>query len=323
MTLPFATKPRSWLGSLPLLCLAMATGCLAGVGCAGGGTRARPDGGGDSWDAASQPDAAVFYDSGPGMDGSSWQDAAPIPDATSPPDAQDCAGGCNNPPGPCYVTPGNCLNGVCDYPPKSYGVGCDDGDPCTGDDICDGNGLCYGDFIDCSRPQAHGGSCVGGTCQGWTCDTGWGDCNTNMSDGCEQSLDTLDHCEYCNTPCPSRPQATPSCSSGSCTYTCQSPYENCNNDWSDGCEIPTGVANECDLETGLNSFDGCGTAYCGTAPTTNNTMDYGHWYCAICSNCHEPSAGMCQWCDVVDDTGRWFTAESCACGSYLDLVCSP
>ena len=267
----------------------------------------------ERWDASTQPEVDGSVDSSH-IDG---------PEADPDSEIQDCSDGCNNPPGECYISPGNCVDGQCEYPFKAEGVSCNDEDPCTVSEVCNGNGACIGEEMDCTRQNASGGSCVDGVCQGWACVNGWGDCNDNMDDGCEQRLDTLQHCGECDFSCPSRPNSTVACNSGDCDYTCESPWEDCNNDMSDGCEIPTGEPNTCDLENGLNSSQGCGTAYCGTAPTPNKTQNYGSWYCIACANCHEPEPGMWQWCNH-SGTGRWYPAESGTCAAHEeDVVCSP
>jgi hypothetical protein len=223
--------------------------------------------------------------------------------------ANDCAGGtcsgdpcagitCNTPGDPCLESTGTCSNGTCTYPPKS---------------------------LDCTRPHATGGHCVGGVCAGWTCDSGYADCNTDWSDGCEISLKTAQHCGACNTPCTVGAHATASCSTGTCTRTCTAPWQNCDNDWANGCEIPAGVANQCN-DTGLNTSTACGTAYCGTG-SGSNAHNFGTWYCKYCSTCHEVAAGSA-WClwSVNGGTGNWSTATpSCSscCGSYEDTVCAP
>jgi len=306
-------------------------GCTMALaaGCATGPTRGHePDGttwhrDGRVWDAGVGRDAWRPGDGSAGWD-ASW-DGGSRQDGTVYLDAQDCSGGCQDPPGSCYETAGHCVGGQCQYDVKTSGASCNDGDSCTDHDECDGHGVCSGVTKDCSRDRAHGGSCSGGVCSGWTCDSGWGNCNSTWDDGCETQVNTTQHCGSCSNSCGSRAHATASCPSGTCQYSCQSPYENCNGNWSDGCEIPTGVANQCD-SAGLNDQSGCGTAWCGTdGSDPSHIHNFGTWHCTVCSNCHDFSGTNCSWCNI--SAGQWYypngtdCSQSGDCGSYRDTVC--
>ena len=45
-------------------------------------------------------------------------------------------------------------------------------------------------------------SCSSGTCNFISCNSMWADCNNNISDGCEASLWSVQHCGACNNSCP-------------------------------------------------------------------------------------------------------------------------
>lgn len=218
--------------------------------------------------------------------------------------ADDCAGGtctgdpcagvvCNTPGDPCLQSPGTCADGVCTYPPKA---------------------------LDCTRPHATGGHCVGGACAGWTCDSGYDDCNDDWSDGCEISLKTAQHCGACNTPCTAGANATASCATGTCSRSCTGSWQNCDGNWTNGCEIPVGVAVQCDA-SGLNATSGCGTAYCGSS-TSADAHNFGTWYCIWCSTCHHFTDGY-SWC--LKPTYQWSTdrCPSCCPTADVDKVCGP
>jgi hypothetical protein len=262
--------------SIPASLLGAAT-CLAlAAGCASGASRPLPDG--STTDTGHHQRDSALFDASTGVDGAQIDgaqiDASHIDGSPVEPDAQECVGGCTNPPSQCYEPVGECIEGHCTYTPKPLGAPCDDNDPCTQDDECDGSGGCSGVGIDCTRPNAHGATCINGACQGWECDANWGDCNL---------------------------------------------------DWSDGCEIPVGVADSCDLLTGINYATGCGTAYCGSS-TDSDATNYGDWYCIACPHCDTPQPDYWRWCDVVDGTGTWFDAEPYSGGcpsSSDDLVCGP
>ena len=80
--------------------------------------------------------------------------------------------------------------------------------------------------------------CTAGQCQG-ACNPGFDNCNANLqTDGCETNLNTsVQHCGQCGHTCSSA-NATPSCSGGLCTGTCNSGFADCNGNFAqDGCEI--------------------------------------------------------------------------------------
>lgn len=236
-----------------------------------------------------------------------------------------CEGGCHSPPDDqCYATEGECRDGICYYETLPAGTSCDDSDPCTENDVCDGSGRCSGNEISCSRPHTTGGHCVGGSCTGFSCEDGWGNCDSNWDTGCETRLNDVNNCGSCGNVCTGRANATAYCDSGICNWHCTSPYENCNGDWSDGCEIPTGVPAQCD-RYGLNSTQGCGTAYCGSSSHAN-AQNFGSWYCIGCQTCHHFPDGY-SWCLNLSIGGniRWSEdrCESCCGPAYEDLTCGP
>jgi hypothetical protein len=201
----------------------------------------------------------------------------------------------------------------------AQGEPCDDQDPCTLSDACDAQGDCVGAPASCDFNHTQGGTCIDGMCQGMTCDVGWGDCDGNGDNGCETPLQGREACEVCAEPCVAGPNATAICNAGTCEYGCEAPFENCDGDWSNGCEIPTGVPNQCDAQ-GLNSTTGCWTAACGNS-TDPDAVNFGSWFCFECTTCHSPAPGICQWCD--HQSGTWYPTDSCACGAFEDLVCTP
>jgi hypothetical protein len=110
------------------------------------------------------------------------------------------------------------------------------------------------------------------------------------------------------------------CSAGKCSLSCAAPYQDCNGDIGDGCEIPVGVANTCDV-AGLNSGQGCGTAYCGAFSGGNNKT-FGSWTCVFCSHCHKWSDGY-SWC-LGTSTGKFSSdrCETCCNDGMADKVCT-
>ncbi|HOX45505.1 MAG TPA: choice-of-anchor D domain-containing protein [Myxococcota bacterium] len=100
-------------------------------------------------------------------------------------------------------------------------------------------GLTCAGRVDCTTQVLHatGTACASGACDFNQCVSGFGSCDNDRSNGCEQQLNTMVHCAACNTGC-SLPNATATCASGSCQVL------SCNPDWGDctpspGCETNT------------------------------------------------------------------------------------
>lgn len=222
---------------------------------------------------------------------------------------------CTDPPGVCHEQRGQCdpETGHCLYDPLKAGTPCLPDDKCTVEAVCNGEGSCVGKELVCLAPHASSGTCVEGECEEYLCDPGFENCNGSWSDGCEVDL-TADpnNCGGCNSSCPNAPNANASCEKGHCALQCSTPYEDCNEDPTDGCEIPVGQPNSCD-RNGLTTFSnsvgatpGCGTPYCGKG-TSKWSESFGTWRCSFCNHCQLFADGG-SWCIVSEGQ---FSSERC------------
>jgi hypothetical protein len=110
-----------------------------------------------------------------------------------------------------------------------------------------------------ARPNASV-SCVSGNCQ-YVCNAGFLDCNGLTIDGCEVNvLSDPNNCNGCALVCPPHPNASVACVNGSCQYTCNVGFADCNINMADGCEINT--------NTSVNNCGGCGLT-CPTHPNSS------------------------------------------------------
>lgn len=163
------------------------------------------------------------------------------------------------------------------------------------------------------------GACVAGECvyspaaAQLACDDGDACTEADACDGAGGCAGAPIVCE--------RPHASGgACEAGVCQgFTCTAPWDNCDGDWDNGCEVPVGVANQCDVN-GLNPEGGCWTAYCGASNGANAT-NFGSYHCQDCANCNTPGPGMWQWCN--HDTGTWYAPAVGNCNASEDLVCAP
>jgi hypothetical protein len=79
--------------------------------------------------------------------------------------------------------------------------------------------------------------CNSGMCTLGSCDVGFGSCDGVATNGCEQSLNTLNHCGQCGQTC-DLPNASESCSSGTCTLVdCAAGFADCDGGDASGCEV--------------------------------------------------------------------------------------
>ncbi len=122
---------------------------------------------------------------------------------------------------------------------------------------------CGGCATTCPEPPGASRTCAAGAC-GFTCDPGRRDCNDNPADGCEASINSLEHCGDCNQVCnPS--DAEGFCSSGVCVIAvCDPGFANCDGSASNGCEVDvTGDAANCgDCGTDCTALSGVTTVGC-------------------------------------------------------------
>ena len=101
-------------------------------------------------------------------------------------------------------------------------------------------------------------SCATGVCS-IACAAGYGNCDSNASNGCEATLSTdVNNCGGCGTKC-SYANASGVCSGSACSMgTCNAGYGNCNASSGDGCETSLATTSNC---------GSCGNI-CGTANAT-------------------------------------------------------
>lgn len=104
----------------------------------------------------------------------------------------------------------------------------------------------------CDKPAHATAACHGGTCGIGSCDPGYGDCNHDAADGCEQKLDGPAHCGACDEHCDLPHSDKTACESGHCVVKlCDGGFEDCNGAAADGCEADLAQAGSC---------GGCGRA---------------------------------------------------------------
>lgn len=122
--------------------------------------------------------------------GNCAQDLANDPDA-------GCSKGCGGACAPPVHSSSQCTaDGVCDFVCDSSYDRTDAGCECPMGQIA-----CMTGCAQCCQDSDCGNHmlCSGGTCAG--CQPGWGDCNSNTTDGCETQLNVSGNCGQCGKSC--------------------------------------------------------------------------------------------------------------------------
>ena len=136
---------------------------------------------------------------------------------------------------------------------------------------------------------ASGTSCINNQCQG--CPAGFKDCNNNPADGCETPINTIANCGACGKSC-NVPNATNTCSSGVCGFTCNPGFIKCGGQcFSDTQSNPSRCGSSCtSCPAPANAVASCSSGVCGF--TCNSGLgNCGGQCCARGERC---LAGQCR-----------------------------
>jgi hypothetical protein len=217
----------------------------------------------------------------PGQSGPSSVGCTPTCAGRACGDQDGCGGSCQS---------GSCLNGqVCQNGQcvHSCAVGtpcgpgsCISGFPNLGESrVCDSNGNCIKKMESCGLYRCREDTCPGSCtiddhcmnhafCQAGSClprRTGGETCDRDRQ--CEWGLCFEGVC--CESACVAPPNARRTCAGGTCAFTCNSGFGNCDGDWSNGCEA--------DLRTDEQHCGGCDqpcVADNATGTCTSGTCGY-------------------------------------------------
>lgn len=199
-----------------------------------------------------------------------------------------------------------CVSGTCDYPcapgfgrcaPNSNAPGCDV-------DLQNDVNNCGACGNACTTPtNATAVACVQGQCQVTVCATGFGDCDTSFSNGCEVDVSAdPDHCGSCTNVCSPVVQATRTCVSGSCKASCNVGHGDCDGLYGTGCEINlTNTLNHCGTcgnvcQTKPNSTVSCTSSQCSytcTGPYLNCDSNFATNGCEVDGSTNMQHCGAC------------------------------
>jgi hypothetical protein len=158
--------------------------------------------------------------------------------------------------------------------------------------------------------------CRAGACR-LTCAAGFGDCDRDVSNGCETGIASAAHCGACGAACELPHVATQACASGACAVgACAAGWADCDRAAANGCEVDT-------ANNGAHC-GGCGRA-CGAGMVCNagacaTSCATGLVACgAACVNVAS-NAAHCGGCDAACPA-RPNAAATCAAGA-CGFVCN-
>ncbi|MEZ4407965.1 MAG: hypothetical protein R3A52_16040 [Polyangiales bacterium] len=152
-------------------------------------------------------------------------------------------------------------------------------------------------------------ACSGGVCNG-ACAAGFADCNTNKrTDGCEtETTSNVSNCGGCGNVCPTRANATATCASSACGFTCSAGFGNCNTMDGDGCEAPLDTVTNCGA-CGVT----CPMRANATATCTGTPLACGFTCAAGFADCNAMPGDGCE--TTLASTGAHCGACGAACPS--------
>ncbi|MCA9582608.1 MAG: hypothetical protein KC416_12495, partial [Myxococcales bacterium] len=169
--------------------------------------------------------------------------------AKKPGGTESCNGGDDDCDGTADESPANmdcpgltnassvCLAGQCTVNECNTGFANCDGKSANGCETMLGTTTNCGGCNDrCNLPNANN-VCMSGECKVNSCKSGWGDCDMDPENGCEQSLTTVSHCGGCDMPCTVDKGAGYCDTNGQCkVLVCNSGWADCDGSTANGCE---------------------------------------------------------------------------------------
>jgi hypothetical protein len=162
-------------------------------------------------------------------------------------------------------------------------------------------------------------SCFTRECGIDICVPGFGDCNDDVTDGCEAPLVSASDCGECGAPC-APANATPSCHSGICRVgACTDGYANCDGLVENGCERALGTTMNCAgcghaCPTVANGTAACAASECVIGSCTAGLADCNGTLLDGCETALD-TLGDCGGCGVacaLEHATEACTATGCA-----------
>ncbi|HWA75133.1 MAG TPA: hypothetical protein VG937_22500 [Polyangiaceae bacterium] len=199
---------------------------------------------------------------------------------------------------------------------------------CNGDGSCETNTTsdakhCGGCGNECFMPHATV-KCAAKACVLDTCNTGYANCNTSASDGCETQLGKVENCLKCGDAC-SNAHGSTQCTATGCQPTCEIGWGDCDGKPGNGCETQLNSATNCGA-CGATCSRAHATTSCstGVCSITSCASGYGD-----CDNEAATKSGCETQLNTMSNCGRCGTAcslpnatASCGSGACTLVSCN-
>ena len=168
-------------------------------------------------------------------------------------------------------------------------------------------------------------TCSSGACSIY-CSSGWGNCDGNLANGCEQHVDVSDaaNCGKCGRTCSANHASSTSCDGASCKPVCTSPYANCNESSKlspdDGCESNLNSSSshcgrcgyKCSAQGGVSSKFTCYSGICGCGSDAQCMTEAG-MTAAICDTTQHLCVCGSSTCGPAEVCVKQGGTTACAC----------
>jgi len=205
-------------------------------------------------------------------------------------------------------------------------TGCTDTRGCPGGQTC-----CSGACVDTTNNLANCGTCDtrctatnatpacrNSMCTVGTCTVPYGDCDSMASNGCETNTFTdVFHCGACNRPCEARAHSTAACNAGSCAYTCEAGFSDCDGNPANGCETSTAsdIANCGACGSVCMPPRGTGACMAGRCVVTACSAGYGDCNTNAADGCETNTSNTTDNCGTCGNVCPSNTNAAAACVS--------
>lgn len=210
----------------------------------------------------------------------------------------------------------SCIAGVCTCP---AGLGSCDGDLENGCETSVTASMEHCGACDTPCVSTNGNAvCGAGMCV-LACTPGFGDCDSDGTNGCENTLDSATDCGGCGVAC-ARANAVASCPGEVCRIgSCLSGFADCNGVDADGCEVQLNSLTDCgacrrrcDL---LNATETCADGTCRILACDPDRLDCDGLDASSCEVGPAFDPRNCGGCGIRCNPGESCSGARCTCGA--------